>query len=30
MNAGAVHPLVEERVRFGRNIPAGVNALLQA
>lgn len=29
MNAGAVHPLVEERVRFGRNIPAGVNALLQ-
>lgn len=29
MTGGAVHTLVEERVRFGRDIPAAVNALLQ-
>lgn len=29
MSAAAVSPLVEERVRFGRDIPAAVNALLQ-
>ena len=29
MTSAAVHSLVEERVRFGRDIPADVNALLQ-
>jgi hypothetical protein len=30
VNAAAVSPMVEERVRFGRDIPAAVNVLQQA